>query len=246
MFVDEVLSALDVLLEFWDGLGQEFLLEGVQLAESEVLFDSVLAQDEWSREILGFGDVGADVGALDDVLFSVHGTDEGDGEAGSGIGHREGGGSSAGLGLDDFSSGFLDALGEGLDLVSWEVDGGLALREQWHDGDSGVSSDDWDVDLLWVDSEGLADEGVGADDVQSRNTEDALWVQNAGLSKSLAGNGDSRVDWVRDDSDEGFGASLGATGGQVADDRGVGVEEIVASHSWLAWNASWDDDNIGI
>lgn len=166
MFVDEVFSALDVLLEFGDGLGQQLLLEGVQLAESEVLLDSVLAQDERRGEILGFGDVGADVGALDDVLFAAHGTDEGDSESGSGIGHREGGGSSAGLSLDDFSSGFLDALGEGLDLVSWEVDGGLALREQWHDGDSGVSSNDWDVDLLWVDSGSLADEGVGADNVQ--------------------------------------------------------------------------------
>ena len=40
------------------------------------------------------------------------------------------------------------------------------------------------------------------------------------------------------------GDLLGASGGQVADNGGVGVEEIVAGHAGLAGDTSGDDNDI--
>lgn len=244
--MDEVFALLDVLLELGDGLGQQFLLEGVQLAHSKVLLDAILAQHERSGEILSLGDVRANVGALDDVLLALDGADEGNGEASSGISHRESRRSGSSLGLDDLSSSLLNALCECFDLLRREIHGWIALRQQRHDGDARVSADDWQVHFMWVATESLSDKSVSTDDIQCGNAEHSTRVQHAGLGESLAGDRNCRVHRVRDDADECFRAGFGAGGCQVAHNRCIGVEEIVASHSWLAWNAGWDDDDVGI
>jgi hypothetical protein len=164
-------SLLDFSGELFAGGGDEVLLEGVEFSESEVLLDlAVGAEEKWGGEVVDVdaGEVlGLDVGALDDFL-TVHGADDGVGESSGGVGHREGGRSAAGLGLDDFGSGVLDSLGERGDLLSVErVDaaGGLDLREDGDDGDSGVASDDWHVDVVGVLGSEDGDELVGSDDI---------------------------------------------------------------------------------
>jgi len=47
---------------------------------------------------------------------------------------------------------YLNALGKSLQLISWERNARLALRNQWNDGDSGMSTDHWAVDGIWVQS----------------------------------------------------------------------------------------------
>jgi hypothetical protein len=72
-----------------------------------------------------------------------------------------------------------------------------------------------------------------------------LGVVGASLLEDLGGDRDGRVDRVRDDEDGGLGAVVGDALGEVADDRGVGVEEVVARHAGLAGDAGRDDDNLG-
>jgi hypothetical protein len=72
----------------------------------------------------------------------------------------------------------------------------------------------------------LRDEARGTDNIKSGNTEHALGVVDTGSLEDLGGNGDGRVDGVGDDEDVCLGAVLSSSLGQVADDRGVGVEEI--------------------
>ena len=49
---------------------------------------------------------------------------------------------------------------------------------------------------------------------------------------------------VGDDQDVGIGGGLGGGLGEVADDGGVGVEQVVTGHAGLAGNTGGDQDNI--
>lgn len=61
-------------------------------------------------------------------------------------------------------------------------------------------------------------------------------LRNSGFLKSYG---------VGDNEDVGVGARVGASSSQIADDGGVGVEEVVTGHSRLAGNTSGDEDNLG-
>ena len=58
------------------------------------------------------------------------------------------------------------------------------------------------------------------------------------------------VDWIRSASAssifDGICDSLGAGSGQITNNAGVRVEEIVTRHARLAWNSGRDDDNLAI
>lgn len=81
----------------------------------------------------------------------------------------------------------------------------------------------------------LLSEGLGANDVQSGDTEQALGVEDASGLEDLGGNGDGRVDGVGDDQSEGLGAELGNTLDQVTDNAGIDLEEVVTGHAGLTW-----------
>jgi hypothetical protein len=49
---------------------------------------------------------------------------------------------------------------------------------------------------------------------------------------------------VGDDQDVGLGGGLSSGLGEVADNRGVGVEQVVTAHTGLAGNTSGDEDNL--
>lgn len=51
---------------------------------------------------------------------------------------------------------------------------------------------------------------------------------------------------VGDDQDVGVGGRLSSGLGQVTDDGGVGVEQIVAGHTGLAGDTGGDEDDLGI
>ena len=111
----------------------------------------------------------------------------------------------------------------------------------------------------------LSDKGLGTDNVESGNTEEALGVEDALGLEDLGGDGNGRVHGVGDDEDESVRCDLGGDLDQALDDTGVDVEEIIAGHAGLAYdafgqkkklcivevvshtrNASGDDDDIGI
>ena len=129
------------------------------------------AQKNRSREVFGLCLLGANVGAFDDSLFSVQGTDQRESEAGSSHGHRQSGWSAASLGLNNFRTSFLkltsisysvskpnwlrvylDTLSKSFQLISGERNTRLALGNKGDDGHSGVTTDDGAVHSSWVES----------------------------------------------------------------------------------------------
>jgi hypothetical protein len=188
-----------------------------------------------------------DVGAEGDVLLAVDGAEDGIGELGSGVGHREGGGSSSVLGLDDLISTELDALDESGESVSSSLNNLLALgglREEGNDGGSRVTSDDGDGGVLGGGSSEARKERRRANDIEGGDTEEAveesriracsselgqrnspLGVVDTGLLEDLGDDGDGRVDGVGNDTDASLGGRLGGSGSEITDDRGVGLRK---------------------
>ena len=135
--------------------------------------------------------------------------------------------------LDDFGTGVLDTLGEGGDLLLGQVVDdslGVDLGEAGDDGDAGVATNDWDVDVDGVLAAQGGDELVGADNVESGDTVD-LVSGDALLLEDLASDWDGRVDGVGNDTDNGIGGSLGTGTGQVGNNSGVSVEQVVTGHA---------------
>merc|ERR1712079_914357 len=223
---------------------QKALLKFSQCSKSKVLLNTIGSQNKWGGKVFRLCDVTLHVGALGDALDTLHSLDQTVGEPGSSIGHGEGGGVSAVLGLHHLGAGILDAHGQGLEGVGVEGDGGGALGDQWHDGGASVASNNGAVHLLRVDSLESSNELVGADNVEGGNTKDLLGVVDTSLLVHLRGDGHSRVDRVGDDADHGVGAHLGRSGGKGGDDGGVGVEEIVPGHARLPWHTGRDHNDL--
>src|SRR5690606_29840670 len=104
-------------------------------------------------------------------------------------GHGESCGARAILGLDDLITTELDAVDKSVVLVIRDGHGGSDLAEERDDGLAGVAADDGHVEL----GDGLAGdlryEGLGADNVQSSDTEETLWVEDVLGLENLGGDG---------------------------------------------------------
>jgi hypothetical protein len=209
------------------------------------LLDTVGAELDAGREevnalVLVEGRV--DEGALNHALLALGGAEDGLGHAGTGHSHGEGGGTGTVLGLDDLVTAELDAvdeLGVGGEL------GVVGLGEEGDNGDTRVTTNNGDLLIGGVGALLLRDEAGGTDDVEGGDTEEALGVVDALALEDLGNDGDGGVDGVGDDEDVGVGAGLGAGLGQVADNAGVGVEQIVTGHAGLAGDTGGDQDNLG-
>lgn len=238
-------TLLDVLLEVSEAGLEETLLDGVNLADGEDLLNTVgaelnLGAEEVDALVLVEGAV--DEGGLNDALLALSSAEDGVGHAGTGHGHGEGGGTGTILGLDNLITTELDTLDElG---VGGEV-GVVGLGEEGDDGHTGVATDNGDVLILGVGALLLGNEAGGTDDVKGCDTEEALGVVHTLGLEDLGADGDGGVDGVGDDEDVGLGAGLGAGLGEVADDGGVGVEEIITGHAGLAGNTGGDEDDLG-
>lgn len=207
---------------------------------------------------------GVDEGGLNDALLALGSTEEGLSEAGTGHGHGEGGGASTVLGLDDLVTTELDAVDQG--IAGLAGDGGVArLRQQRNNGDTRVTTDNGDLLGGGVGVLDLGDEARGTDNVQGGDTKQTLGVVDTLGLVDLGDNGDGRVDlqtgsemtyrdsfswcsWtyrVGDDQDVGLGGSIGSSLGEVADDGGVGVEEVITGHAGLTGDTGRDEDDFG-
>jgi len=65
------------------------------------------------------------------------------------------------------------------------------------------------------------------------------------LLEDLGSDGHAGVHRVGDDGHQGLGAVLGNGVGNVLDDAGVYVEQVIAGHAGLAWHTSGNDHHIG-
>lgn len=182
---------------------------------------------------------------LNDTLFAVHGADERVGEEGTGVTHRQGSRTGTGLGLHDLITTELNTLDERLVSLARNALGDLGLRKDRDDRDTRVTTDDGDLGVLGVGTLNLGQETAGTNDVEGGDTKEPLLVKDTSLLEDLGKDRDGRVDRVRDDGDHGLRAVLGTGLSEVTDDRGVGVEQVVTGHTGLAWDTSWDDDDLG-
>jgi hypothetical protein len=121
----------------------------------------------------------------------------------------------------------------------------VGLGEKGNNGDTRVSSNDGNLLVGGVGVLDLRDEAGSTDDVEGGDTEEALGVVDTLGLEDLGGDGDGRVDGVGDDEDVGVGGVLSSGLGQVADNGGVGVEQVVTGHTGLTGNTSGDEDDLG-
>jgi len=107
-----------------------------------------------------------------------------------------------------------------------------------------VTANNSDVLILRIGVLDLRHEAGSTNDIEGSDTEQTLGVVDALALEDLSDNGNSAVDRVRDNEDVGIRGRVCCSFGEVADDRGVGVEEVVAGHTWLAGNTGGDEDDL--
>jgi hypothetical protein len=244
VLLNELNTLSDVLLQVSQAGIDELLLLWVNLANWVNLLNTLWAELDLGGEELNtlvLVEWGLDEGWLNDTSLALSSLEEGLSEAGTSHSHGEGGGTGTVLGLDNLVATELDALEEvWLANEVWVV----GLGEKWDNGDTRVTSNDGDVLISWVGLLDLRDEAGGADDVKGGDTEEALWVVDTGLLEDLGDNWDGGVNWVRDNEDLGVWGRLGGGLCEVADNGGVGVEEIITGHAWLSWDTGWDENDL--
>jgi hypothetical protein len=171
----------------------------------------------------------------DDVLLAVETTEERVGELGTSVRHREGGGSGTVLSLDDLVTAVLDALDDSFvrSLVLNDALASIEVAQEGDDGGAGVATNNRDDRLGRVGVGNRADETGGTDNVEGGDTEKTLGVEDTGLLKGSSDDGYGRVDRVGDDEDVRIRGNAGNSGGEVADDGRVSVEEVVTGHAGL-------------
>jgi hypothetical protein len=156
----------------------------------------------------------------------------------SSVCHGQGRRSSTILGLDNLITTELHTLDQVGELVSRDVNSRLGLAEEGDDGLSRVATDDGDGQALGVRlAHDLGDEGLGTNDIEGGDTEQALGVKDSLGLEDLGGDRDSGVDGVGDDENVGFGGNLGDGLDEALDDAGVDVEEVITGHSGFAYSS---------
>jgi len=89
-----------------------------------------------------------------------------------------------------------------------------------------VASNDGDVLVRRVGALDLGNEAARTDDVEGGHAEQAPRIVNTPVFVDLGGDGNGAVDGVGDDEQVSLGRVIGGSLGKIADDGGVGVEEV--------------------
>jgi hypothetical protein len=103
------------------------------------------------------------------------------------------------LGLDDFVTTELDTVGESIKLLLGELL--TSLGEKGNNGDTGVTTDDSDIDVLGVLTLNFRDEAGSTDNIKGSDTEKTLGVIDTVLLENLSEDRDGGVDGVGDDEE---------------------------------------------
>lgn len=124
---------------------------------------------------------------------------------------------------------------ESIQLVTGNAHGGLSLAEKRDNGLARVSANDGNSELVGflLACDG-GNECLSTNDVEGGDTEQLLWVENAGLLEDLGGDGDGRVHGVGDDKHVSLGGVLCNALDEALDDTGVDLEEVITGHTGLA------------
>lgn len=206
--LNESLALGNVLLEFRDGLVDEFLFVVRDFTQTVDLLNTVGTQFNVAREVFDTfagEQVRLDKGRFDDALLAADGSvQDSVGKTSTSESHRKRSGARAVLGLDNFVTTKLDTVGQGIEFFLGEGLAGLGKKRD--NGHTRVATDNSDLAVLGVLTLDFSHEARSTDDVQSSDTVQTLGVIDTGLLQGLGKDGDSRVDRVRDDQEVSLGA----------------------------------------
>ena len=118
----------------------------------------------------------------------------------------------------------MDKLLVGLALNGLAVCG---LTEEGNDRGTGMTTDDGNLAVVGVRASDLTEEASSTDNIKGGDTENAAGVVDTGLLQRLRDNGDGGVDGVGDDEEVRLRRDTGDGGGEVADNRRVGLRSHV-------------------
>lgn len=169
---------------------------GCEFAEIMDLLDTF-----WAKLDLGCEEVDSLIlverafhkGRLDDTLLTLRSLQQTLCKSGTSHCHGESCRTSTILGLDDLITTELDAVDKSIELLPCDV-GMARLRDQWHNGDAGVATNDCDVLVGGVGSLDLRDESRGTDNIQGSDTEETLGVVDTLGLEDLANDRNGGVD----------------------------------------------------
>jgi hypothetical protein len=205
--VDKVLSLLNLLLKVGKHLVKPRLLIWRQFSVRQNLFDSIGTKSAGTREISRIGQGALHIGTLGDFL-TIHCPENVLGKDVSSISHGQSGTAGTCLGLDDFVSTKLSSDGNGLQIFRRRIKA-RDLGVQGKNGSTRVSSNDSHVDRGRVNTHVGSSKGIGTHNVQSCDTTQFGGIVDTCLLQDFSGNGDSTVDGVTNNSQDGVGAKLG-------------------------------------
>lgn len=126
---------------------------------------------------------------LNDTLLALRSLQQALCEAGTSHGHGECCRASTILGLDDFIATELNAVDKSIELLSGDI-GVVRLRDQWHNSDTRVTTNNGDVLINRVGSLDFGDESGSTDNIEGGDTEKALGVVDTLGLEDLGNNGD--------------------------------------------------------
>lgn len=98
----------------------------------------------------------------------------------------------------------MDTVGKSIELFLGELL--TSLGEEGNNGDTRVTTDDGNVDILGVLALDLRDEAGGTNDIKGGDTEETLGVVDTVLLENFSKDRDGGVDGVGDDEEVGLGA----------------------------------------
>ena len=194
VLLDELDTLGDVALKIGEGDVQKLLLILGDLANWVDLLSTVGAELDERGKVLNtlvLVERRVNEGGLEDVLLALGGLEKGFGEAGSGHSHGEGSGTSTVLGLDDLVTAELHTVDIVIELLALEVE--ARLREEGNNGGARVATYNGDILIGRVGVPDLRDEAGGTDNVESSDTEEALWVVDTLRLEDLGSDGHGGV-----------------------------------------------------
>jgi hypothetical protein len=211
--LDKFVTLDDVLLQFRDSLGDEFLFVVRDFTETVDLFNTFGTEFDVGGEVFNTflsEDIGLNERGFNNTLLTTDSSFEDRvGHTGTSIGHGESGRTSTVLGLNNFITTELDTVSQSIEFFLGEFETGL--RKERDNGDTRVTTDNGDLDILGVRTLDFRNETRGTDNIKSGNTIETLGVENTSLLEGFSENRDGGVDRVGDDEEVSVRAVPGKT-----------------------------------
>ncbi|KNC24672.1 hypothetical protein FF38_13572 [Lucilia cuprina] len=149
--------------------------------QTQIFLQTLFAQNQRSGKEGGFGNVRLNIGAFNNVALAIQTSEQGASKTGTSISHRQSGGTSTSLGLNNFSTSFLDTYSQFFNGRLITLEGRLALRQYGQNGNTGMTTNYGNIDFLGINTQSFTDESTSTYNIQCGNTEKTLGIIDTSL-----------------------------------------------------------------